>query len=615
MRNPSLTGTSGRMREMMDNVDAEAQPAIQLIGIVAIRRNGVTVHFDRPRQGAVLARLALRAGRPVRQDELVHAVWGQDPPRSATGNLHTYISELRKILGEPSVLHTDRDGYRLDVRVQDVDASEFDSWVDRAAQAWSGGDVEACFDAVERATRLWTGAPLPEIAGPFAEIERRKLEARWLALRKLRVQALLTTARIAESVTECTGLTHAYPLDEQVAVLHGTSLYRAGQVAEALGKLDTFRRRLREETGAQPGAEVGKLYEQMLTGDVDTVSAASSPSTANGRSATPDSSPRAARPAQLPHRPWGFVGRKHELAELSHPVGLPIVITGHAGIGKSALACQVAHDLAPRFPDGQLYLSLGGSERTSVPPMNELLDHQLLNLGVHTDDLPGTVEQKAARWRSLLAVRRVLVVLDDAADAEQVARLLPEGTTSAAIVTSRSRLSTLDNVRRVSLTALEPDAAKRLLISGCGTPLDIPLSDPQVARIVEVCGYVPLAVRAAAVLLAEADTVRQFALRLRYHGNPLEMLSPDDHDSQASVLAGLEHATRTLSAPAWDLLIRLSSRIGEEEHIAGLTREHESVALAELVEWCLLDHLGGDRYRVPALVRRYGSLVARTGTR
>ncbi|WP_410650751.1 BTAD domain-containing putative transcriptional regulator [Amycolatopsis sp. cmx-4-54] len=573
------------------------------------------MQFDRPRQGAVLAGLALRAGRPVRQDELVRTVWGQEPPPSATGNLHTYISELRKILGEPQVLHTDRDGYRLDVRVEDVDALEFDSWVDRAAHAWSGGAVETCFDAVDRATELWTGAPLPEIAGPVADAERRRLEDRWLALRKLRVQALLTTSQVAEAVAECTSLTHAYPLDERVAVLHSTSLYRAGQVAEALGKLDTFRRRLREETGTQPGAEADELYEQMLTGDVDTVSTATSPSTSDGRSATPDSSPRAVRPAQLPHRPWGFVGREHETAELSHPADLPIVITGHAGIGKSALACQVAHELAPRFPDGQLYLSLGGSERTSVPPMSELLDHQLLNLGVHTDDLPGTVEQKAARWRSLLTARRVLVVLDDAADAEQVARLLPEGTTSAAIVTSRSRLSTLDKVRRVPLPALEPDAAKRLLIGGCGTPLDVPLSDPRVARIVEVCGYVPLAVRAAAVLLAEADTVRQFTLRLRNHENFLELLSPGDNDSESSVLAGLEHTTRTLSAPALALLTRLSSRIGEEEHIAGLPREHEPVALAELVESCLLDHLGGDRYRVPALVRRYGRLLTRAGTR
>ncbi len=603
----------------MGYVDAEAHPAIQLIGTVAIRRNGVTVQFDRPRQGAVLTRLALRAGRPVRQDELVRAVWGQAPPRSATGNLYTYISELRKILGEPSVLYTDRDGYRLDVRVQDVDTLEFDSWVDRAAQAWSGGGVEACFTAVERASRLWTGAPLPEIAGPFAEAERRRLEARWLALRKLRVQALLATARVTEAVAECTGLAHAYPADEQVAVLRSTSLYRAGLVAEALSTLDVFRRRLRKEAGTQPRAEVGRLYEQMLTGDFDTGCAERSPSTSDGGSSPADSSPRAVRPAQLPHRPWGFVGRDDELAELSHTAGSPIVITGHAGIGKSALACQLARGLAPRFPDGQLYLSLGGSKRTGVPPLGELLDHQLLTLGVHADDLPGTVEQKAARWRSLLAARSILVVLDDAADAEQVAPLFPKGTSSTAIVTSRNRLSPLDNVHRMPLAALEPDAAKRLLISGCGTPLNVPISYHQVTRIVEVCGYVPLAVRAAAVLLAEveadADAVQQFAMRLRYHENPLEMLSLSEDDDKASVLVGLEHTARTLSAPALDLLAWLGSRSYEDEATVGMLHEHEPAAWAELVESCLLDHVGGDRYRVPTLVRGYGRRLTRAGTR
>lgn len=566
-----------------------------------------------------MTRLALRAGRPVRQDELVRAVWGQAPPRSATGNLHTYISELRKILGEPSVLYTDRDGYRLEVRVQDVDALEFDSWVDRAAQAWSGGGAEACLTAVERATRLWTGAPLPEIAGPFAEAERRRLETRWLTLRKLRAQALLATARVTESVTECTGLAHAYPLDEQVAVLRSTSLYRAGLVAEALSTLDMFRRRLRKEAGTQPHAEVGRLYERMLTGDFDTECAESSPSTSDGSSSSADSSPGAVRPAQLPHRPWGFVGRNDELAELSHPAGLPIVITGHAGIGKSALACRLARDLAPRFPDGQLYLSLGGSERNGVQPVSELLDHQLRTLGVHADDLPGAVEQKAARWRSLLAARSILVVLDDAADAAQVAPLLPDGTSSAVIVTSRNRLSALDNVRRMPLAALEPDAAERLLISGCGTPLNVPLSDPQVARIAEVCGYVPLAVRAAAVLLAEAgadaDAVQQFAMRLGYHESPLEMLSLGEDDDKASVLIGLEHTARTLSAPALDLLAWLGSRSDEDEAIVGMLREHEPAARAELVESCLLDHLGGDRYRVPTLVRGYGRRLTRTGKR
>ncbi|OZM71089.1 hypothetical protein CFN78_21710 [Amycolatopsis antarctica] len=607
-------------------MQAEGSLSVRLIGAVAVMRDGVALPVDRPRQRAVLAALALRAGHSVRRDELVRAVWGQDPPRSAPGNVHTYVSGLRKVLGSPQVLRTEPDGYRFDVPARDVDALEFDRWADRATDAWAGDDGEACLAAVAEAARLWQGVPLPGVEGPFAEAERHKLDERWLTLRRLRAQALLASGRIAESLAESTSLAHAHPLDERVAMLRSRSLYCDGQVAEALAELDAFRRRLREEMGAKPGAELGRFYEQMLTGEVDSEhggAGTAKPETPP----TPAAGARAATrsgPAHLPHGPWGFVGRDNELAGLAPEPGLPLVISGHAGIGKSALALRLAHDHLERFPDGQLYVDLAGSLDSGAAPVAEVLDRQLLAFGVHVDDLPGAVDQKAARLRALLAARRVLVLFDDAADPEQLARLLPEGGNSAAIVTSRRRLSSLREVRSVPLTELSPASATELLADGCGNKLDVDPADPWLARAAAFCGHVPLALRVLAVRLAEAgadaDAVRGFVNEQGDHEDPLEVLSPEGDGTGLSVLAGLEHAGASLSRDARTGLSRLSTRADQEFSFDTLRRTdpdwpgpsaEPSAVLDELLETCLLDRCGEDRYRLPNLVRTYGRRLAR----
>lgn len=596
----------------------EDRLTIRLLGAVAILRGGEPLDVGKPRQRAVLAALALRAGRAVHRDDLIRAVWGEDPPKSAVGNLHTYISGLRKLLPEPSVLHAERGLYRLWVQPRDVDALEFEQVGNRATEAFSDGDVAACLAATDDAAKLWRGTPLGGVEGPLVEAHRRRLEDRWLALRLVRVRALLAVSRTTEAVAECAGLASAFPLDEQVAMVLSEGLARSGRTAEALDKLAATRDRIREELGVAPSSKLMRLYQQLLTGEQD-IAGERDGADAGDAPASRTVAQETIRPAQLPHRPWGFVGRKPELAELSGVRDRPIVVSGYAGVGKSALALTLAHFMAPDFPDGQLYMALGGSTPDGAIPVADALDHQLHALGVHADDAPHTVEGKAARLRSLLASRRILLVLDDAANEQQVAALLPEPGSSAAIVTSRRMLSRLPSVHRLALGELDPASAAELLVDGCGTPLDIDPADPWVCTLVARCGHVPLAVRVVAAELADAGTgvagIRKLAADLREPGSRLGRLSLEGYP-QVSIELGLHHAWNALSTDAALVLDRVC-KLGDEYVGAGavadaLPEVRVTAALDELVEVCLLNRRDQGWYRLPVLVRCYATSLDRS---
>jgi DNA-binding SARP family transcriptional activator len=597
------------------------QVAIRLIGTVAIVKPSGTEEVGRPRQRAVLAALALQAGRTVSRTDLLNAVWGADPPPSSSGNLHTYMSGLRQLLGgaahEQGLLRTESNGYRLAVPPRSVDVLEFDRLNRKAGKEWSAGDIEACLTAADSAAGMWRGTPLPGVGGPLAELERTRLEGQWLAVRQLRAQALLAADRSTEAVVECIALVRDHPLNEQVAMLLGRSLYRSGRVAEALGELNSLGKRLRDELGVRPNPEVTELYEQMLAGDLDIASA---PGThdqeivraSGGRVSGPPTSADRAVPAQLPHRPWGFTGRVAELAELGRLRRRSVLISGYAGIGKTALAVTFAHLATAEFPDGQLYLDLRGSSLGPLTPTDAL--SQLLGaLGVKGDDLQATEDGLAGQLRTVLGVRRFLIVLDDAADAEQVTLLLEVCENAVVVVTSRYRMPRLRIGHRMTLRGLVSEAATNLLMSGCGTPLLVGADDPAVDRLVEASDGVPLALRVAAVRVGadapnSAKRLAELVTTLKDQTSRLSVFSLDD-DQRASLRAGLERTFHRLPADAAELLAHLGRNAGNGTGIDALNwpATRSSRALHALTDACFLDENDHGEFIMPSLIRAYST--------
>lgn len=555
----------------------DTAPRIRLIGVVSVARGDQVVEVRRSRQAAVLAVLALGAGRLVSREALLRAVWGDRAPESSVGNLHTYVSGLRRALEhgprDRHVLRAEDGGYRLCVPEEHVDVLEFDRLIGVANLAWSDGDATGCLTALDFADELWRGTPLPGAAGPFAEHERSRLERSRAGGRGLRVEALLGSGQPERAAAEGVGLVREHPLDERLAMLFSTSLFRSGRVDDALAELVALRARLRAELGVRPGPETVRLHEEIL---------------ASQESAVPGVEVR--RPLEAPHRPWGFVGRTRELAELSELTGgggRAVVVTGHAGIGKTAMAVEFAHRHRDAFPGGQTFLSLRG--RTA----EDVLDHQLRAFGVDPRD-GDDVGTKAAQLSASLAGRRALVLLDDVTDLAQVRPLVDHYGRATVLLTSRYRFSGAAGLHRVPLTGLDPETARALLCGGAPAVHGDPSLDAVAAR----CGYVPLALRAASFRLGPdpgghartscAGLVRE----LDDDTIGWDALTVDD--DATSVLRGIEDVCRALSAPARELLVRLSA--GEFDW--GRTR-----VLGELREANLVEPGAPGRGRVPVLVR------------
>ncbi|WP_344428731.1 AfsR/SARP family transcriptional regulator [Amycolatopsis minnesotensis] len=565
-----------------------AAPRIRLIGVVSVTRGDHVTEVSRSRQAAVLAVLALRAGKLVPRDALLRAVWGDDGPESSVGNLHTYVSGLRRGLerdpGDRLVLRAEEGGYRLCVPEGHVDVLEFDRLTGVAKAAWAEGDAAGCFAALDAADELWRGTPLPGTAGPFAEQERSRLQRSRVVARGLRAEALLGSGQPERAAVECSGLVRENPLDERLAALFSASLFRSGRVDDALAELVALRARLRTELGVRPGPETVRLHEEII---------------ASQEGAGPGAV--VCRPAQTPHRPWGFVGRGRALADLSRLVNRverAVLVTGHAGIGKTAMAVEFAHRNRDAFPDGQTFLNLRGTVAGGPLSADGVLEHQLRAFGI---DAPDGVEAKAAQLSAFLAKRRALLLLDDVTDLAQVRPLVAGHGRSTLLLTSRYQLSGAGAVRRIPLAGLEPEAARDLL---CGHAPAVS-GDERLGTVAARCGYVPLALRAASLRLGTelggfASTSCAGLLdELDDEAIGWGALTVDD--DATSVLHGIEEVCRGLSAPAGELLVRLSKLPEPEFDWDPLPVS----PVAELREAGLLELGVPGRGRVPALVRGY----------
>ena len=497
---------------------------VNLLGPVSVAKDGREIDMGPPRQKALFAVLAARAGRAVSRDDIVDAVWGAHPPRTVASSISTYVARLRRELEPERLLRSrsdllvgDTSGYRLQVNPERVDALLFESRLRAARHLCNSSQF---FDAVrelEAALALWTGTAFGGVPGPFAYAERTRLDELRLGALEQHAELLLQLGRHEQVAAELSGLVHQYPLRERLRYLLMVSYARIGRRADALAEFRDLRNVLTAELGIEPAGDLQQLHKHILRGEQEPAPPAPSAPAAAGE-------PARVMPAQLSRDVPGFVGRAKELAELHALVDAAeragqtavVVIGGSPGVGKSALATRFAHESAAQFPDGQIVLDLTGFRDPAWPMSSFDALHHLISALRPGIEVPPHQQGRIGLYRSLVAGRRLLIVLDDACTAPQVRPLLPGTPGCLVLVTSRSVLDGLtarDGARRLTLDLLPEDDAVALLREVAGRKL--PSSEcPLIRELANACGRLPLALRLAADRIAGGAgldiTVKEF---------------------------------------------------------------------------------------------------------
>ena len=508
------------------------------------------------------------------------------------------------------------------------------------------GDPDRAAEVLAEALELWRGRALADVPpSALVTAEADRLEESRLSVLELRIEADLGCGRPAQLVPELRRLLSDHPLREGLWALLIRALDGAGRHAEALAAYGQVREVISEELGVDPGPELQGLYQAMLTADADAgprpraaaaapatapspAPPAGSPAEATHRRAGPGSSSRRA-PAQLPADVADFTGRAAPLERLCGLVSgarerasgavTVAVVAGTPGLGKTTLAVHAAHRLRPDFPDGQLYVSLRGGSDHPVPA-DEVLARFLRDLGVDGARVPVDPEERAAMYRTRLAERQMLIVLDDARDAAQVRPLLPGTGSSAVIVSSRHRLSDLAGSRLIDLDVLDEGEAAELFTRIIGT--DRAEAEPGPARdVLGVCAGLPLAIRIAGARLAARRvwTVRTLADRLADQRRRMDELTAGDLAMRACFQVSfdaLPHRNGTSADPAraFRLLgVWQGPSIGLPAAAALIGQPEWPVAdaLEVLVDAHLLESPAPDRYRLHDLLRDYAADRAR----
>jgi DNA-binding SARP family transcriptional activator/tetratricopeptide (TPR) repeat protein len=491
-----------------------------LLGPVVVRRGGVALPVPRGRQRAVLAVLLLNAGRVVSVGEIAETLWGPAPLPSASATVRNYVKRLRGVLGDADQARivTRSPGYAIRVDPGELDVARFEAMLEGARNAARGRSWETAADQARAALTLWRGEPLADVESEALTLrEVPRLAELRLQAAELRIDAELRLGRHGVVIAELERMAAAHPLREHLHALLMLALYRDGRQAEALAAYQHARQVLVAELGAEPGTELREVHRQILT---------TGPVLAGPDSGRPPGDVRPAGgagpgpvvPQELPGPVPQFVGRAAELAELTAmleragehgPRTLVIsAIAGMAGVGKTALAMHWAHQVAERFPDGQLHVNLRGYDPGQPVSAADALAGFLRSLGVAEQDIPAEAGERAARYRSLLAGRRILIMIDNVTDAEQVRPLLPGSPSCVTVVTSRDALAGLvarDGARRLSLGLLPPAEAVGLLRALIGERAD---AEPEATiTLAGYCARLPLALRVAAERAAASPGV------------------------------------------------------------------------------------------------------------
>lgn len=566
---------------------------------------------------ALLAILVAGRGRPVSVDRLVDELWDDAAPRSAINLIQQYVRQIRQLLGDPAGerLRTRAPGYELPLGENELDVAHFECLVERASGLIERGDRAVAADVLVDALDLWRGEPfadVPKSSRLAAEAER--LEQLRLTATESRIAADLELGRHATAVPELTELTAEHAVRERLWELLMLALYRSGRQADALEAYRRLYAILDTELGVEPARGVRDLHQRILVADPGLDPPPAAPAAVPG--------PSLPVPRQLPPDVSGFVGRVDALARLDALVpdgpasGGPVIatVTGMGGVGKTALAVHWGHRVADRFPDGQLYVNLRGFDEAGQRQPEAVLHSFIEALGVAPERIPADIDAQAGLYRSLLAERRILVLLDNARDVEHARPLLPAGPGCMAVVTSRDRLTGLvaaAGAHPTPVDLLTDTESRQLLVNRIGADR-VDAEPGAVAALVEACGGLPLALGIVGAHAASgAARLGELAADLRDSATGLDAFSGGDAGSD--VRAVFSWSYRQLSPTAARVFRLLGLHPGPDistpaiTSLAALTARETRAALAELQRHHLIGSHQSSRYVCHDLVRAYAT--------
>ncbi|MFI8423470.1 AfsR/SARP family transcriptional regulator [Streptomyces sp. NPDC085479] len=581
---------------------------LQLLGPVRLWHGDDRLSLGPVRRQAVLVALALRPGVLVSHQRLLDAVWGDDPPKSGRSVLPSYVYALRRHLelpgGEPgtSLIHGERGGYRLASDGFTLDLAELAEHTDAARRARAAGDPAGAADRLAHALALFDGEPLAGLPGPFARQERERLLNRRREARVQRLECLVDLGRHGEVLDDLAELCASGPYDEPLTALRMRALYGSGRRGEALTVFADLSRLLRTELGASPGDALGRVHQAILRGEP----------------AVPPGAPAPARRVvnELPGDAGRLIGRETELARLTGaatPGAVTVrTVDGPAGVGKSALVVRAARELSGEYPDGCLYVDLRAHSTQRVPTPVRTLQRLLRSLSTETGELPGELDDLVSVWRTATSGLRLLMVVDDALDADQVRPLLPAGAGSRVLVAGRRRLAGLDADLRVTLEPLTAHDSVSLLAELVGARRSS--GEPgAIRRLAALCDGLPLALRLAGSRLQNRATWSVEHLVGRMAGEDrLGQLSAGDRSVETAFQMSYEHL-----APGQRRAFRVLGVTPTVEFDAltpaamlGLPGAETEVLLEELVDTSLVQQPRPGRYRLHDLVRAHARRLA-----
>jgi DNA-binding SARP family transcriptional activator/Tfp pilus assembly protein PilF len=589
----------------------------RLLGPVTTVVDGRSYSLARAQTRGLFAYLLLNAGRPVSMDAVVDAMWGGAEPSTARSLISNAVGKIRQELarlGEPDAIVGGPFGYQVDVDPERVDALALERGLRRALADKFTGTHPA--QGLHENIDGWGGRPLQDAAGAFVEGERARLTGLRLSTIEELADVELSRGQPMDVIVRLTSLVGEHPLRERLRAQLMTALYRCGRAADALQVFRAGRACLVAELGIEPGPELQSLHERILSHDPDLARPQLPTAAARSGSVT---GPSRDVPRQLPAPPRWFTARTMELAELDkiHDASTVVItaIDGMAGVGKTALAVQAAHQMVERYPDGQLFLDLHGyTEGVAPVEPAEALQRLLRSLGVPGDRIPAELDQREGLYRSRLAEQRVLIVLDNAATDAQVRPLVPGAPGCMVLVTSRRRLTELDHTHTLSLDVLPPADAVALLRHTAGEHRLTGQPPDLVDELVELCGRLPLAIRIAAARLGshQAWDLAHLVTRLRDRQHRLVELQA----GQRSITAALDLSYQDLNTDQRRTYRLLGLHVGPDVDVyaaAALldaTLREAGRLLEQLLEAHLLQEPTPGRYRFHDLTRAHAAHIA-----
>jgi DNA-binding SARP family transcriptional activator/tetratricopeptide (TPR) repeat protein/transcriptional regulator with XRE-family HTH domain len=609
---------------------------LRVLGPLEGWRAGARLDLGPPRQRAVLGLLAVCPAELVRRETVIDALWGEDPPGTAASLVQAYLSRLGRVL-DPGRSPRDGNGllvsagssYRLQVAAGQLDLLAFWQLIERARAVRSAGDATAACGLYESALKLWHGEPLADVDLLRGHLALADLARRHAAVVMEYAEAASAAGSHEGVLPRLEALARTEPLNERIHAQLMIALASTGRQAGALKLHEDLRRRLDEQLGVQPGPELTDAHLRVLRQDVPGARprppGPPRPPAQAGQAASPSEVPRQL-PAVVPH----FAGRAAELEMLTAlleqagsgtgPARAVVIsaIGGTAGVGKTALAVHWSHQVAGRFPDGQLYVNLRGYDPGQPVTAPAALAGFLGALGVPGQDIPAEADERAARYRSLLAGKRMLVVLDNAGDVEQVRPLLPGSPACVVVVTSRDALAGLiarDGAHRLNLDLLTEADAVGLLRALIGGRVD---ADPAAAAALAAqCCRLPLALRVAAELAAARPAVALAGLagELADLQHRLDLLDVAG-DPRTAVRVVFSWSYRHLDADAARGFRLLGLHPGADADayataaLVGWTVERARRMLSQLAGAHLVQPAGHDRYGLHDLLRAYARELA-----